>query len=100
MDCFKLGVNEIRLIDADAIPYVESQDIYLYDYAFRYDINEMPTVDAVEVRHGRWIPKQDGFWQKQILICSICGSRNALGYEFNYCPNCGAKMDGDDDGQL
>lgn len=45
------------------------------------------------VVHGRWIPKQDGFWKKQILICSICGSRNALDYEFNHCPNCGAKMD-------
>lgn len=50
------------------------------------------TVEAVPVVHGRWIPKQDGFWKKQILICSICGSRNALNYEFNHCPNCGANM--------
>lgn len=45
-------------------------------------------------KRGEWKPKADGFWKKQILICSICETRNALNYEFNYCPNCGAKMGG------
>ena len=40
---------EQRLIDANAIEYVQSEDGCQNDYAYRYDINEMPTVDAVPV---------------------------------------------------
>lgn len=38
-----------RYIDADKIPYVQSEDGCLDDYAFRYDINEIPAADVVEV---------------------------------------------------
>ena len=58
-------------------------------------IEDAPAADVVHVVHGRWVPKMDGFWRKQILICSNCESRNALNYEFNYCPNCGARMEGE-----
>ena len=37
-----------RLIDADAIPFVESEEGCLDDYAYRYDINEMPTIIPAE----------------------------------------------------
>jgi rubrerythrin len=57
--------------------------------------------DVVEVRHGEWRkPLEDNGtgWNcggeiKQILGCSCCGHffQNA---PYNYCPNCGAKMDG------
>ena len=39
----------MRLIDADTIEYVVSEEGCQDDYAFRYDINEMPTIDAVPV---------------------------------------------------
>ena len=29
--------------------------------------------------------------------CSNCGYRTAYGHGFNYCPNCGALMDGKED---
>lgn len=56
------------------------------------NIKDMPTVDAVEVRHGGWLERWDDF------ICSECacefdGVANEID-EFHYCPNCGAKMDG------
>lgn len=48
-----------------------------------------PAVDVAPVVHGRKI--EDGdigcFW-----LCSLCGE--CLPYGANYCPNCGAKMDG------
>ena len=57
---------------------------------------DAPTVDAVEVVHGRWI-EEDGETEWECYYrCSKCFARN---YEVpNYCPNCGAKMDGDGDG--
>ena len=57
----------------------------------------VPTADAVPVRHGRWIYKgvRGRF---PVCECSVCGNtENAdwavLGDNVNYCPNCGAKMD-------
>ena len=56
-------------------------------------VRKAPTVYAVEVVHGRWKEPY-----RQYVVCSECGS-GYVKYEFiesaNYCPNCGAKMDGD-----
>ena len=37
----------MRYIDAELIPYVESENGFLDDFAYRYDINEIPTADVV-----------------------------------------------------
>ena len=60
---------------------------------FKKAIKKMPKgiiADVAPVRHGRWIASHDEF-----CACSICkypvyAGRN----QTNYCPNCGAKMDG------
>lgn len=65
-------------------------------------IDSMPTVDVQEVKHGRWLYKEeiygDSTWE-----CSVCGEPYILLYGtpsdnlYNYCPNCGSlMMDGDD----
>ena len=36
-----------KYIDADLIPYVASENGTLDDYAYRYDINEIPAADVV-----------------------------------------------------
>ena len=67
----------------------------------RQYVNEAPTIDAVPVVHGRWILESKGnFSPGGFEIeekCSECG-RYVYRYEGqpqdNYCPNCGAKMDG------
>ena len=66
-------------------------------------IKEMPTVDAVEVVHGRWEPVysyDDGEIDHIAESCSVCKGHVSWfkGLPFNYCPNCGAKMDGDGNG--
>lgn len=53
-------------------------------------IDVQPTVDAEPVRHGHW--EWDGDF-----ICSNCGERGHRN-KWNYCPNCGAKMDEVEDG--
>ena len=56
-------------------------------------VEEMPTVDAVEVVHGRWI-EQEKYTFGLMYDCSICDNRILdNGHSWNYCPNCGAKMD-------
>ena len=47
------------------------------------------------VRHGRWV-EQEKYTFGTMYDCSICGDRILdNGHSWNYCPNCGAKMDGD-----
>lgn len=62
-------------------------------------IKEAPTADVVEVRHGHWIDKSrniNGLHDPR-FDCSVCGHIFWFqGAEtFNYCPACGAKMDGE-----
>ena len=62
-------------------------------------IDEEPSVDAEPVRHGRWETKVyttgDGLDDWSIIhleeVCSECGKWQ-IGIS-NFCPNCGAKMD-------
>ena len=103
--------NEKRLIDANTLAEkVWNISMYIFgvrngktlikEFLEKYrdsvmkEIANAPIVDAVEVVHGRWI-KQNvncGWW----AVCSECGntpiSTRAM---TKYCPECGAKMDGD-----
>lgn len=53
------------------------------------DINDLPTVEAVEVVHGKWV------WDNRFhdYTCSICHNWDLK--TPNYCSNCGALMDGE-----
>ena len=55
--------------------------------------------DAIEisrVRHGRWVEKEK-YTFGIMYDCSLCEDRILdNGHPWNYCPNCGAKMDGGD----
>lgn len=52
-------------------------------------VKAQPTIDAL--KHGHWI---DCYYD---VTCSVCGTefyKDDYCYEaFEYCPNCGAKMD-------
>ena len=54
-------------------------------------IKDAPTVDAVEVVHGRWIVENE----ESIRCSGCCFNRATIKMPMDYCPNCGAKMDGD-----
>lgn len=56
-------------------------------------------LEEINKKHGEWIEKQIPLnWCEDdvdiVYECSICGCKN-FG-ESPYCPNCGAKMDGED----
>lgn len=58
-------------------------------------INDQPAAEVQEVRHGKWEQ------ENEIFKCSECAyAFENEGYQhfFNYCPNCGARMDGEENG--
>lgn len=107
------GGEQMRMIDAD-LPMEQMEkllDHHLMMGNFSADgavsdcinfLKTAPTIDAVPVRHGHWVKneKRPGFFE-----CSCCHCHDRETYPFytnvwKYCPNCGAKMDGErrDDG--
>lgn len=76
-------------------------------------LRAIPAADVAPVRHGRWI--SDARARRGTVVrldadgcpvdtchCSECGDWLTASDEYpargRYCPNCGAKMDGDDNG--
>ena len=64
-------------------------------------LDSLDTADVAPVRHGRWLT-----WEEQFpahipskksglgVFCSTCHKHADNMYD--YCPNCGAKMDGEE----
>ena len=61
----------------------------------------MPVIDAEPVRHGHWVEDKERPWR---WICSECytymSNEIDRNMDMNYCPNCGAKMDEVEDGDI
>ena len=50
---------------------------------------EIPAADVVPVRHGRWLCVDTD--TEQFFLCNRCKKKEC--WESNYCPNCGCRMD-------
>ena len=113
----------MRLVDADALKEDcrmanDCKDCKTYVRDCEYDriytkmdfcgwIDDAPTVDAEPVVHGRWIIKDNPGTGWYRVTCSECGEdvtsvAPVIGFfpkakvTWDFCPNCGAKMDGKD----
>lgn len=53
-------------------------------------VEDAPKVDVQKVKYARWKGAGMGAY-----YCSLCQEEYSGGNRFHYCPNCGAKMDGD-----
>lgn len=75
IDCH--GTNKFGMLDEDIRAFVKSQ----------------PTADVAPVVHGRWLKNyRSGVTTSEGWVSSCCDMWNER--KSNYCPNCGAKMDG------
>ena len=92
----------MRPIDADrALEIVRDQGIahpnayHLTNYATLI-LREAPTIDVAPVKHGQWVSVP----HKLARVCSVCNRDEPYKFAdidadvYDYCPSCGAKMDG------
>ena len=90
-----------RLIDADE--FIKRIDHYPPDIrdTAKKELRYCKTVDAVPVKHGKWVEKEKIFVDGTTYGCSNCGGTPLRRYSAqimsDYCPWCGAKMDLIDD---
>lgn len=86
-----------------ALKLLESAQAWGWSNNTLYDeMKDLPSADVSPVVHGKWdeIPNQymsvvgkDGSYHGNVTSCSVCHEINPNAYKTNYCPNCGAKMD-------
>lgn len=93
----------MRLIDADALEKFlkrlrrelpkESRDFFTRDEMilnFQQYVHMQPTIDAVPVVRGEWMPAKDPYDRVYCYRHAGCGCEH--NEQSAYCPNCGAKM--------
>ena len=91
---------DVRPIDANAL--MDNLDENCGDLDLQYNseyaklvhyIESQPVLDYVPIKHGYW--KKCGQLSRTQWLhrCSLCGCPQD--YAHNYCPNCGARMDGE-----
>lgn len=93
-----------KYIDADALEY--TPDSFKTNYEVKLYIDKQPAADVAEVVHGRWIREDETQALLSVMWhCSKCeiplemnGIYTPIGAGYKYCPNCGAKMDGEKEG--
>lgn len=75
------------------IPYLQAAKVLR-------EVSDAPAADVELVRHGRWFRDEDDWNSLATFQCSICGEEycfecdeDILTLNYNYCPNCGSKMD-------
>ena len=84
---FHFAVNNVAVIDCD-----ETMKMV-------YDI---PTADVRENKHGKWLLFENANYSsfdnssEYIIKCSLCGKEGSATL---FCPNCGAIMDINKDGE-
>jgi hypothetical protein len=65
--------------------------------AMKSFIKNRPAADVAPVVHGRWVKHyRSGTTVAEGYVSTCCDMWNNR--KSDYCPNCGAKMDGDSDG--
>lgn len=97
--------NENRLVKAREVEEIFNYEVSIAEKdpldAFDSAIQNSATVDAAEVVHGQWKLSRENEVSKTIW-CTNCGEgfyirkKGELQLDkMPYCPQCGAKMDGD-----
>ena len=89
----------MRLIDVDELGVGRcSRDVLPAAYCAGWNgllglIEKAPTVDAVPVVHGQWVTHyRSGTTVAEGYVSTCCDMWNNR--KSDYCPNCGARMDG------
>lgn len=60
------------------------------------ELMDLPAAEVAEVRHGRWVNTNKEV--EQMCKCSECGYPVSYFWSRTpYCPNCGARMDKEDE---
>lgn len=84
-----IDVDKLKQAFSTDTQHLSTFDADLYDLIV-LDIDEAPTADVAEVKHGEW---KSSVMSTGAPHCSLCNG--VAPSRYTYCPHCGAKMDGE-----
>ena len=85
------------------LPTTEDGENWIRVSEVRESLLNIPSADVQPVRHGKWeerkVSDKNCIDEWQTACCSVCHKYHTTPYmyyfdNYNYCPNCGARMDG------
>lgn len=93
----------VRTLQHDAAAAIEELEAKISELGESYSANLVAAMNGrLEPKRGEWshVERVNRSWETDeifgfVVQCSICGNKN-IG-ESIYCPNCGAKMTGEQD---
>ena len=85
--------DAIDIMNAKGDVALGTQKAVFYSAAHLLEL--MPAVEAEPVRRGKWERRTYwiGSFGENQMVCSECGKKYGFHAPYNYCPNCGAKME-------
>ena len=85
-----------NIYEMDISDCTDVEDVLDKAYAM---IADAPALDVAPVVHARWVGGKyynDVFGYEK--TCTACQREYVVGFDYLFCPYCGAKMDGEEDG--
>ena len=94
----KIDEMQNRLLTNDDLLWDINKPYYAGLAMARGFLNDTSTADVQEAKHGKWAIRYEGTYKRAKCYCSVCEKSNGIGGIISnqkkpYCPNCGAKMD-------
>ncbi|MDV3427396.1 MAG: hypothetical protein LIR50_10070 [Bacillota bacterium] len=83
-------MDTYKVVDRDGY-YMSKGTELVPVFRMKQWFEHLSTADVVPVVHGEWISECEPHYE-----CSECHHWFHLYQYMNYCPNCGAKMDGEE----
>lgn len=84
-----------------ALKLLESAQAWNWSMDTLYDeMKDLPSADVAPVVHGKWKFEPETINTYSVLKCSKCGWWTldlSVDGSYHHCPNCGAKLDLEDD---
>lgn len=91
-NCPKCPIHNVQ----DCFPFI-TKTAYEIIISQEAQIEKYKSANISPVRHGHWIEQENWALDDYYYTCSACGEDYNTIYgtpDYNFCPNCGAKMDG------